>query len=99
MTVAEFRELPEHTGSVYHELRHGELVAVTRPKLRRIRIQKRLERLLEAVAGETGTVIMELSFRALPEHELRVADVAYVSRDRWELSDPEDNLGGARVGD
>jgi hypothetical protein len=34
MTVAEFRRLPEDTGPVHHELCHGELVAVTRPKLK-----------------------------------------------------------------
>jgi Uma2 family endonuclease len=32
MTVGEFLELPEDSGSVYHELRHGELVAVTPSK-------------------------------------------------------------------
>lgn len=95
MTVEEFRSLPEDNGPVYHELRHGGLVSVTRPKLKHIRIQKRLERLLEAAIGEAGTVVMELSFRPCREHELRVADVAYVSRDRWEAGDPEDNLFGA----
>jgi hypothetical protein len=34
MTVEEFRRQPE-TGSFYYELRHGELVKVTRPKLTR----------------------------------------------------------------
>jgi Uma2 family endonuclease len=95
MTIEEFRKLPEDSGPLYHELRHGELVPVTRPKLKHTRIQKRLERLLEAVAGETGPVVMELSFRPLPEHELRIADVAYVGRVRWEQGDPEDNLSGA----
>jgi Uma2 family endonuclease len=95
MTVEEFRRLPEDAGPVYHELRHGELVSVTRPKLKHILIQTRLERLLETVAGEAGTVVMELSFRPCPEYELRVADVAYVCRDRWEAADLEDNLSGA----
>jgi Uma2 family endonuclease len=95
MTVEEFQKLPEDSGPFYHELRHGELVSVTRPKLKHTHIQKRPERLLEAAAGEAGTVVMEMSFRPLPEYELRVADVAYVSRHRWEQSDPEDNLAGA----
>jgi hypothetical protein len=34
LTVEEFRRLPQDNGSVYHELRHGELVAVTRPKFK-----------------------------------------------------------------
>lgn len=95
MTVEEFRKLPEDSGPVYHELRHGELVAVTRPKLKHIRIQKRLERLLEAVAGEDGVVIMELAFRPVAEHELRVADVAYVSKVRWDQANPDGDLAGA----
>jgi Uma2 family endonuclease len=36
-----------------------------------------------------------LPFRPLPEHELWAADVAYVSKERWEQIDPEDNLVGA----
>ena len=38
---------------------------------------------------------MEFAFRALPEHELRVADVAFVSRERLNNTDPDDNLHGA----
>lgn len=95
MTVAEFQKLPEDAGPVYHELRHGELVAVSRPRLKHIQIQKRVERLLEAAGGETGMVVMEFSFRPLPEHEFRVADVAYVARDRWERADPEGDFMGA----
>ncbi len=95
MTVEEFSKQPEDSGSAYHELRHGELCSVSRPKLKHIQIQKRLERLLEAAAGESGVVVMELSFRPVPEYELRVADVAYVARDRWEQADPEGDLPGA----
>ncbi len=94
-TVEEFHKLPEDDGPVYHELRHGELIAVSRPKLKHIQIQKRLERLLEMAAGEAGIVLMEFSFRPVPEYELRVADVAYVSRGRWEQADPESDLLGA----
>jgi Uma2 family endonuclease len=32
LTVDDFRRLPKDDGSVYHELRHGELVSVTRPR-------------------------------------------------------------------
>jgi Uma2 family endonuclease len=34
LTVEDFRKLPEDQGDVYYELRHGEIVAVTRPKLK-----------------------------------------------------------------
>src|SRR5262245_54979318 len=94
MTVEEFRRLPEG-GPVSFELRHGELVEVTRPKLKHTRVQRTARKLLEAAAGDRGIVEIELPFRATPEHELRVADVAFVSQERWDRSNPEDNLHGA----
>ncbi len=94
MTVEEFRRLPER-GPVYYELRHGELVEVTRRKLKHTRVQRTMRKLLEAAAKDRGIVEIELPFRATPEHDLRVADVAFVSQERWEGSDPEDNLHGA----
>jgi Uma2 family endonuclease len=93
MTVEQFHRLPE-TGSFYYELRHGEAVPVTRPKLKHSLIQKQLEKLLERAVPERF-VAVEFPFRALPEHQLRVADVAIVSRDRIQQADPEDNLHGA----
>lgn len=94
MTVEEFRRLPE-SGPFYYELRHGELAQVSRPKLKHTRVQRKARKLLEAAAGDVGVVEIELAFRALPEYELRVADVAFVSQERWDRSDPEDNLHGA----
>lgn len=38
---------------------------------------------------------MELPFRALPEYELRGADVAFVSHARWSACDDDDNLVGS----
>src|SRR5262245_50102365 len=46
----EFRKLPKDNGPTYHELRHGELVTLTRPKLKHSLIQRNLRRLLEPVA-------------------------------------------------
>ena len=93
MTVEQFRQLPE-AGEFYYELRHGEAVAVTRPKFKHTRVQVRLRELLEdATAGLVSAT--EFPFRALPEYELRTADVALISRDRYESIDPEDNLSGA----
>ena len=93
MTVEQFRQLPEN-GSFYYELRHGEAVPVTRPKLKHSLIQKRLEKLLEQAVPDMF-VSLEFPFRALPEHELRIADVALVSTDRIREADCEDNLHGA----
>src|SRR5580704_9182425 len=91
MTVEQFRSLHEDQGPFYHELRHGELVAVTRPKLRRHLIQSRLRDLLRALASAGSFVEYEVAFRALAEHELRVADVAYLSPGRWQQADHDDN--------
>ncbi|MBV9506713.1 MAG: Uma2 family endonuclease [Acidobacteriia bacterium] len=95
MTVEEFRALPEDTGEVYHELRHGELVQMSRPKLKHWRTQRRIRQLLEPLATESGIVDTEIAFRALPEYELRVADVGFVFMERWGEADLEDNLHGA----
>jgi len=38
---------------------------------------------------------MEFGFRASAEYELRSADVGFVTKERFEASDPEDNLHGA----
>ena len=95
MTVEEFRNLPEDSASVYHELRHGALVAVTRPKLKHTLLQGRIRELLKAVAEPGSLVETEVAFRALPEYELRVADVAYLRAARFAAVDLEDNLRGA----
>ncbi len=95
MTVEDFRKLPEDSGPVYHELRHGELVALTRPKLKHTLIQSRLRDLLRTFVVPGSYVEVEMPFRALPEYELRVADVAYLSPERFARADPEDNIQGA----
>jgi Uma2 family endonuclease len=95
ITVEEFRRLPEDTGPVYHELRHGEIVSVTRPKLKHSLVQANLRELLRKVAEPGSYVDTEVAFRPLPEHELWVADVAYVSAERFQMADPEDNIRGA----
>jgi Uma2 family endonuclease len=95
LTVEEFRKLPEDTGAVYHELRHGEVVAVTRPKLKHVLIQSRLRDLLQQFAPTDSLVESTMAFRPLPEHELWVADVAYLSAERFRQADPEDNIRGA----
>lgn len=78
MTVAEFRKLREDAGAVYHELRHGELVAVTRPQLKHTLLQSKLRDLLRPLARPGSYLEVELPFRALPESELHVADVEYL---------------------
>ena len=93
MTVAQFRELPDG-GEYAYELHYGEVVPVTRPKAGHWSIQKRLVRLLEAklTAFEVG---MEFPYRGVPEYDLRAADVAAVSRERFDAINLDDNLHGA----
>jgi Uma2 family endonuclease len=92
MTVEEFRQLPEDSGPVYHELRHGESVAVTRPKLKHSLIQRNLRELLTRTAEPGSYVDTGVAFRPLPEHELWVADAAYISAERFREADPDDNI-------
>lgn len=95
MTVEEFRNQPEDSGPVYHELRHGEMVSVTRPKFKHLLIQSRLRDALKAVAPVGSFVELEVAFRPLPQYELWVADIAYLSAERFAGVDPEDNVAGA----
>jgi len=94
MTFAEFAQLPEPQACRY-ELRHGELVTLAPPIQEHSRAQWQLRRSLERAAGECGAVKEEFSFRALPDYEYRVADVAFLSKDRWENIDPKGLLSGA----
>ena len=94
ITVEEFLKLPE-SGEFYYELRHGEAIRLTRPKFGHTLIQHRLQNLLAQAAGSMGVVTIQLPFRALPEYELRTAELAFLTQARWDGGDPEDNLRGA----
>jgi Uma2 family endonuclease len=94
ITVEHYRKLPEN-GPFYYELRRGELVQVARPNWEHASIQRQIRRLLERALDATGVVDSEFAFRALPEYELRVADVAYVVRERAVSIKKNDNLHGA----
>ncbi len=94
MTVEQFRQMPEG-GEFVYELHHGEVVAMTRPKARHEKLQLRLSRLLQPKVIAFGEVITELAYRPVPEFELRAANVAVVSHERWDAIDLDDNLRGA----
>ena len=68
---------------------------MTRPKMRHAKIQSRLVQLLRPKAEHLGVVESEVAFRALPEYDLRGADVAFVSRQRWDTTPDDDNLRGS----
>jgi Uma2 family endonuclease len=94
MTVDEYRQLPDRE-DVIQELHWGMVVTLSRPKMKHAKLQSRLVRLLRPKAEHLGVVETEVAFRALPEYDLRGADVAYVSQQRWDATDDDDNLHGS----
>jgi Uma2 family endonuclease len=93
ITVEQFRHLPE-SGEFAYELHYGEVVAMTRPRAAHWALQWRLTDLLKALLLNF-VIGMEFPFRAVPEFDLRAADVAALARERYAAIDPEDNLHGA----
>jgi Uma2 family endonuclease len=94
MTVYEYRQLPDRE-DVIQELHWGMVVTLSRPKMKHAKLQTRLVRLLRPKAEHLGVVETEVAFRALPEYDLRGADVAYVSQQRWDDTDDNDSLRGS----
>jgi Uma2 family endonuclease len=94
MTVEEFHRLPDSEAYIL-ELRNGQLVRVTRPKKAHDDRVYRIGRLLRQFADDIGYMKEEFSFRPLPQHELRVADLASVPWERWDAVPDNDNLHGA----
>jgi Uma2 family endonuclease len=94
MTVEQYCEVPE-PGSFYYELHHGELVRMSWPNFGDTRVRSRIGRQLDAALDGHGIVLMRLAFRAIPEYDLRVADVGYITRERWKQIKDEDYFLGA----
>ena len=86
LTVEEYLQIPDPPGGRY-ELYHGELVNVTFPANPHIRAQWQLRRLLERAAGDSGVVEKEIPYRPLPEYECWGADIAYLTKERWDSID------------
>ena len=94
LTVEEFLKLPDPKEG-HNELHHGEVVVVPPPKRGHQRVQRRLSHLIETVAGEDYVVEVEMAFQPTPEHEMWVADVGCVSREREEATGDNGYLIGA----
>jgi Uma2 family endonuclease len=86
ITFKEYEKIPSPPGGVY-ELHHGELFTVTYPLHPHARAKRQLRRLLEAAAGNTGVVHTEMPYRPLPEYECWGADIAYLTKARWDSID------------
>jgi len=59
------------------------------------RVRSRIGRQLDAALDGHGIILMRLAFRAIPEYDLRVADVGYITRERWKQINDEDYFLGA----
>jgi Uma2 family endonuclease len=94
MTVDEYRQLPDRE-DVIQELHWGMVVTLSRPKMQHAKLQHRLAELLRPKAEHLGIIATEVAFKALPEYDLRGADVAYISQRRWDATDDDDNLCGS----
>jgi Uma2 family endonuclease len=94
VTVEEYLKLaPPKEG--HYELHHGEVVLMPPPKWGHQEIQDRIQVLLKQLAGRRVRVRMEMAFRPLPEHELWVADIGYVSAERAQNVGEDQYLMGA----
>lgn len=94
ITFEEFAKIPNPPGGKY-ELHHGELVFVAPPKHGHNKMQARLMRLLDRAGAHAGEVTMELGFKPSREHEYWIADVAFVSRSRWDATPSDAYLSGS----
>jgi Uma2 family endonuclease len=91
VTWAEFLRLPERpeAGKRY-ELHDGEVVLVPPARPLHIKLQKRIERLLELLAGDRGVVATEFPYRPAPNLQYWFADVAYIPKADWDALPPDE---------
>src|SRR5579862_2072561 len=95
VTWANFMQLAERpeAGKRY-ELHDGEVVIVPPARPLHIKLQKRIERLLEALASERGVVIgvvtIEFPYRPGQNLQYWVADVAYIPQADWDSLPPNE---------
>jgi Uma2 family endonuclease len=88
MTAAEFANLPS-SGDYIAELHNGALVLNKRPNKRQDGRLFRVRRALQAWADEAGILSLHFPFCPLPDYEVRVADLAFITQARWDAA-PQD---------
>lgn len=91
-TFEEFEKMPDDP--LRYELRHGHLECMAPPKSGHQRIQRRLQKLLEARLPE-GEAVAELGFKAAEQYEYWYADVGYVAKARFDAVPADKYLQGA----
>jgi Uma2 family endonuclease len=91
VTWQDFLLLPERpeTGKRY-ELHDGEVVLVPPARPLHIKLQKRIEQLLEAIAGDRGVITIEFPYRPVVNLQFWFADVAYIPKENWDALPPDE---------
>ena len=91
VTWVDFLHLPERPefGKRY-ELHDGEVVVVPPARPLHIKPQKRIERMLEDIAGDRGVVTTEFPYRPVPNLQYWYADVAYIPQPDWDALPPDE---------
>ena len=85
ITVEEYERIPDPPGGRY-ELHHGEVTFEPFPVWEHKDLQRRLRKLLEAMAEPLGFIVdTEYPYRPFPENEVWGADVACVSEPRYRV--------------
>jgi Uma2 family endonuclease len=88
---AEFLRLPERPeAGIRYELHDGEVVVVPPPRPWHLKLQTRIERLLQALAKNGGVVTTEWPYRPAPNLQYWVADIAYVPQSDWDALPQDD---------
>jgi Uma2 family endonuclease len=91
VTWQDFQLLPERpdTGQRY-ELHDGEIVAAPPARPLHIKLQKRIEQLLEPGARDLGIVTIEFPYRPILNLQFWFADVAYIPKADWDALPPDE---------
>jgi Uma2 family endonuclease len=91
VTWEEFLHLPERPESgKRYELQDGEVIVVPPARPLYIKLQKRMERLMEAAAGDRGVIATEFPYRPVQNLQYWFADVAYIPQTDWEALPPDE---------
>lgn len=91
VTWQDFLRLPERPDAAKrYELHDGEVIEVPPARPLHIKIQKRLEQLLESRAGDLGIVTIEFPYRPVLNLQFWFADVAYIPKADWDALPPNE---------
>jgi Uma2 family endonuclease len=95
ITVEEFCAILEGSRGVRHELHHGVFVERRFATKGESETQRKLVSQLDRFVSHLGVIGPEFAFRPLPEYEIWVADVVFISRSRVDAIPDDDYLRGA----